>query len=93
MASYSARVVRNASSSSVISGKVPITRSIWWRRCPIVLLEHIGNPERLDHLQFRKVLLPQAPDVFKKLGIARAYGIRDEEYLRLKVLTCMLPEI
>ena len=23
----------------------------------------------------------------------RAYGIRDEEYLRLKVLTCMLPEI
>ena len=21
----------------------------------------------------------------------RAYGIRDEEYLRLKVLTCMLP--
>jgi hypothetical protein len=23
----------------------------------------------------------------------RAYGMRDEEYLRLKVLTCMLPEI
>ena len=23
----------------------------------------------------------------------RAYGIRDEQYLRLKVLTCMLPEI
>ena len=23
----------------------------------------------------------------------RAYGLRDEEYLRLKVLTCMLPEI
>ena len=23
----------------------------------------------------------------------RAYGIRDEEYLRLKVLTCMLPEL
>jgi transposase len=23
----------------------------------------------------------------------RAYGIRDEEYLRLKILTCMLPEI
>jgi len=23
----------------------------------------------------------------------RAYGIRDEEYLRLKVLTCNLPEI
>ena len=22
----------------------------------------------------------------------RAYGLRDEEYLRLKVLTCMLPE-
>jgi transposase len=23
----------------------------------------------------------------------RAYGLRDEEYLRLKILTCMLPEI
>ena len=23
----------------------------------------------------------------------RAYGLRDEEYLRLKVLSCMLPEI
>jgi transposase len=23
----------------------------------------------------------------------RAYGLRDEEYLRLKVLGCMLPEI
>jgi len=23
----------------------------------------------------------------------RAYGLRDPEYLRLKVLTCMLPEI
>jgi transposase len=23
----------------------------------------------------------------------RGYGLRDEEYLRLKVLTCMLPEI
>ena len=23
----------------------------------------------------------------------RAYGLRDEEYLRLKILTCALPEI
>ena len=23
----------------------------------------------------------------------RAYGVRDEEYLRLEILTCMLPEI
>jgi transposase len=23
----------------------------------------------------------------------RAYGLRDEEYLRFKVLTCMLPEL
>ena len=23
----------------------------------------------------------------------RAYGLRDEEYMRLKILTCMLPEI
>jgi hypothetical protein len=23
----------------------------------------------------------------------RAFGLRDEEYLRLKVLTCMLPEL
>jgi len=23
----------------------------------------------------------------------RAYGLRDEEYLRLKILTCMLKEI
>jgi hypothetical protein len=23
----------------------------------------------------------------------RAYGLRDEEYLRLKILTCMLPPL
>ncbi|MGH8546304.1 MAG: transposase [Gammaproteobacteria bacterium] len=23
----------------------------------------------------------------------RAYGLRDEEYLRLKILTCMLPSL
>ena len=23
----------------------------------------------------------------------RAYGLRDEEYLRLKILTCMLPQL
>jgi hypothetical protein len=23
----------------------------------------------------------------------RSYGLRDEKYLRLKILTCMLPEI
>ncbi|MBZ0192127.1 MAG: transposase [Candidatus Kuenenia stuttgartiensis] len=23
----------------------------------------------------------------------RAYGLRDEEYLRLKILACMLPDI
>jgi transposase len=23
----------------------------------------------------------------------RAYGLRDEEHLRLKILTCMLPEL
>ena len=23
----------------------------------------------------------------------RAYGLRDEEYLRMKILTCMLPEL
>jgi hypothetical protein len=23
----------------------------------------------------------------------RAYGLRDEEYLRLKILTCQLPEL
>ena len=23
----------------------------------------------------------------------RAYGLRDEQYLRLKILTCMLPEL
>ena len=23
----------------------------------------------------------------------RAYGLRDEEYLRLKILTCMLPKL
>jgi transposase len=25
--------------------------------------------------------------------LRRAYGLRDEEYLRLKVLTCMLPKL
>jgi transposase len=42
-----------------------------------------------------KVLLGFVEGLNNKIRVLqrRAYGIRDEEYLRLKVLTCMLPEI
>jgi transposase len=42
-----------------------------------------------------KVALGFVEGVNNKIRVLqrRAYGLRDEEYLRLKVLTCMLPEI
>ena len=42
-----------------------------------------------------KVALGFVEGVNNKIRVIqrRAYGLRDEEYLRLKVLTCMLPEI
>jgi len=42
-----------------------------------------------------KVPLGFAEGLNNKIRVIQrwAYGIRDEEYLRLKVLTCMLPEI
>lgn len=38
---------------------------------------------------------PQAAILYDKFRVIqrRAYGLRDEEYLRLKILTCMLPQI
>ena len=42
-----------------------------------------------------KVALEFVEGINNKIRVLqrRAYGLRDEEYLRLKVLTCMLPEI
>ncbi len=42
-----------------------------------------------------KVALGFVEDLNNKIRVIqrRAYGLRDEEYLRLKILTCMLPEI
>ena len=42
-----------------------------------------------------KVALGLVEGVNNKIRVLqrRAYGLRDEEYLRLKILTCMLPEI
>ena len=42
-----------------------------------------------------KVALGFVEGVNNKIRVLqrRAYGLRDEEYLRLKILTCMLPEI
>lgn len=41
-----------------------------------------------------KVSLGFVEGLNKKIRVfqLRAYGLRDEEYLRLKVLTCMLPK-
>ena len=40
-----------------------------------------------------KVSLGLVEDLNNKIGVIqrRAYGLRDEEYLRLKILTCILP--
>ena len=39
--------------------------------------------------------LPTCPQRNNKIRVfqRRAYGLRDEEYLRFKVLTCMLPPL
>lgn len=46
------------------------------------------NPENKVSLGFVEGLNNKIREIQR-----RAYGLRDEEYLRLKVLTCMLPEI
>lgn len=42
-----------------------------------------------------KVSLGFVEGLNNKIGVIQcgAYGLRDEEYLRLKVLTCMLPKL
>src|SRR5262249_15709094 len=42
-----------------------------------------------------KVVLGFVEGLNKKIRVMQggAYGVRDEEYLRLKILTCMLPEL
>jgi len=46
-------------------------------------------------LEENKVPLGFVEGISNKIRVIqrRAYGLRDEEYLRLKILTCMLPEI
>ncbi len=48
-----------------------------------------------DYKPQNKVPLGFVEGVNNKIRVLqrRAYGLRDEEYLRLKILTCMLPEI
>lgn len=45
--------------------------------------------------EFKEIPLGFVEGVNNKIRVIqrRAYGLRDEEYLRLKILTCMLPEI
>jgi len=45
--------------------------------------------------QENKVALGFVEDLNKKIWVLqwRSYGLRNEEYMRLKILTCMLPEI
>ena len=49
----------------------------------------------IAHLQETNVPLGFVEGLNNKIRVIqrRAYGIRDEEYLRLKVLTCMLPKL
>lgn len=46
------------------------------------------NPENKIPLGFGEGLSDKI-----RVILQRAYGLRDEEYFRLKILTCMLPEI
>jgi len=56
--------------------------------------DHWDGIEAYCHEE-NKVALGFVEGVNNKIRVIqrRAYGLRDEEYLRLKVLTCMLPEI
>jgi len=48
-----------------------------------------------DELAVNKVSLGFVEGLNAKIRVIqrRAYGFRDEEYPRLKILTCMLPEL
>ena len=56
--------------------------------------DHWDGIARYGHTE-NKVALGFVEGLNNKIRVLqrRAYGLRDEEYLRLKVLTCMLPEI
>ena len=57
----------------------------------IVALSRPSTPCRLEN----KVSLGFVEGLNNKIRVIqrRAYGLRNEEYLRLKILTCMLPEL
>ena len=62
--------------------------SIDRRECRFFLFHFHSRPES-------KVSLGFVEGLNNKIRVIqrRAYGLRDEEYLRLKILTCMLNEI
>ena len=62
---------------------------------PVVGPSRGGHPGTIGALTPRKVPLGFVEGINNKIRVIqrRAYGLRDEEYLRLKILTCMLPEI
>jgi len=59
-----------------------------------MIARHWGGIAAYCHPQ-NKVALGFVEGLNNKIRVLqrRAYGLRDEEYLRLKILTCMLPTI
>ena len=74
--------------------------SLRWQRLPSFekfadMIERHWNGIAAYCRPENKVSLGFVEGVNNKIRVIqrRAYGLRDEEYLRLKVLTCMLPEL
>jgi transposase len=72
---------------------------IWQRLQPFqkfahMIAEHWDGIEAYCHAE-NKVVLGFVESLNNKIRVIqrRAYGFRDEEYLRLKILACMLPKL
>jgi transposase len=65
-----------------------------FRKFAAMVEAHWDGIETYCHVE-NKVPLGFVEGINNKIRViqCRAYGLRDEEYLRLKILTCMLPEI
>ena len=61
-------------------------------RHPAIGHDHVKQPVTFREM---RISLGFVEGLNNKIRVIqrRAYGLRDEEYLRLKVLTCMLPKL
>jgi len=93
--------IRAVRQLAVFLGRSPDTATVDdLRRYQLHLVDHGTSPVSLNAAIaglkfFFEVTLGFVGGFNNKIRVIqrRAYGLRDEEYLRLKIFTCMLPEL